>query len=482
MLLLLAMLIQQPPPLQGVAHQALTCGARDSNATDVSNTSRIAYFLLAAARAAPAGKPLLDRVTELAQLRNTYVENRRPSFAASLEPSWEEEEDRERLAACQRQFPNAYSSAAPRLPADRLTRDIMCTFSLGLLQSVVSAGPAGPHMAPARLRQAARAYGARLTNERLRAAGIEGAEGLNRARNGQLLAMIGIGNPETVSRACLGELTPAELAAGSPAAAPGETAAAGTASADTLCGLSTSPPDQIVAACDRRLALGRFDSSRNEPFLLYASRGNAYYRAGNGQAALRDANEAIGLNPASEIGYGVRGFAHLALEQYPAALADFDKVLQTQASQPDAMRGRINALLGLKRYADAAQAADRFAAAHPQNADANNLVCWINGAHIGGDLDRARRHCDTAVRLQPNEASFLDSRALVALKQGRFEDAWRDYDVAVRKEPGSALYLFGRGVAALRAGRTNEGNADLAAARRLDPAIERTYADYGVAP
>jgi lipoprotein NlpI len=98
----------------------------------------------------------------------------------------------------------------------------------------------------------------------------------------------------------------------------------------------------------------------------------------------------------------------------------------------------------------------------------------------GTDLDLARADCDAALALS-TEASTLDSRGLVGLKQGDFDKAWDDYDAALQAGP-SASYLYGRGYAALRLGRKADGAADIAAAVELDAGIAEEYARYGVPP
>jgi tetratricopeptide (TPR) repeat protein len=252
---------------------------------------------------------------------------------------------------------------------------------------------------------------------------------------------------------------------------------------EVACGIAaSSTPQQIIAACNAKLASGVFDPSRNEPFSLYVLRGAANRLTNNLQTALADANQAISLQPNSPFGYILRGRTHNSLGQSAAALADFDTALGIQPSNTFALDGRISALLRLKRYPEAGQAAGRLVQLQPGGASANNLACWVNGAFLNLNLDRAREHCDTALRVAPNTPAYLDSRGMVALKQGRFDDAWRDYDTAARLAPDNAGHIFGRGIAALRLGRSAPGEADLAAARRLDPSIEQTYSEYGINP
>lgn len=244
----------------------------------------------------------------------------------------------------------------------------------------------------------------------------------------------------------------------------------------------TITPERIIAACNALLTSGQYPNTPENTSKIYAFRATAYLRQNNSIAALADANRAIAADPPRTLGYVIRGVTNARLDRHAAALADFETVLRTDAADPTALGGRTSALIGLRRYPDAGRAAAEFLRHHPDHAGANNLACWVDAAFLGRDLAAARRYCDTAIRLEPTEAAFLDSRGMVSLKQQRFADAWRDYDQAVRHKPAYAHALFGRGIAALRQGRTAQGNADLAAARRLDPDVENIYAEAGIRP
>jgi tetratricopeptide (TPR) repeat protein len=179
---------------------------------------------------------------------------------------------------------------------------------------------------------------------------------------------------------------------------------------------------------------------------LLAYRADAHHRAGDPGKALGDLNEAIRLDPRRCCApYEARGMILATMGEGEAALQDYDRAAR-------GMRDR---------------------------AAASNTRCR-GRALAGVDLDRARRFCNEALRLGPGFGAFLDSRGLVGMKQGRFQDAWNDYNEALRWAPEQAQYLYGRGIAALRLGRAADGEADIAAALNRDQAIAQTYASYGI--
>jgi hypothetical protein len=84
------------------------------------------------------------------------------------------------------------------------------------------------------------------------------------------------------------------------------------------------------------------------------------------------------------------------------------------------------------------------------------------------------------VRLDPGMGAALDSRGLVRIKRGEFEEALHDYEAALVTDPGRGHYLYGRGVARIRLGQEAAGRADLAAAERAEPGVTNMYRSYGV--
>jgi Flp pilus assembly protein TadD len=110
-----------------------------------------------------------------------------------------------------------------------------------------------------------------------------------------------------------------------------------------------------------------------------------------------------------------------------------------------------------------------------------NGLCW-SLAVLGESLGEARAACDARLRVEPDDEEALDSRGLVNLKEGRFQDAWNDYNRAVTLNPRGVSWLYGRGIAALRLGRTEEGRRDIELAEIGYPGIAAMYASYGIQP
>lgn len=143
-------------------------------------------------------------------------------------------------------------------------------------------------------------------------------------------------------------------------------------------------------------------------------------------------------------------------------------------------------LAGLYDSLDKPEAAivnyDAWLKLHAQDADrstAYNGRCWAR-ALLDRELDRALSDCNAALKLRPGNATYLDSRALVKLRQGKTDDALLDYDAAVQSNPRNAWSLYMRGIAEARAGKKEAADADRKAALAINPAVAKRAAKYGL--
>lgn len=147
-----------------------------------------------------------------------------------------------------------------------------------------------------------------------------------------------------------------------------------------------------------------------------------------------------------------------------AALPALDSAL---ASAPHALnllgvRGQLRALTGDQDGARSDFAAMR--ATDPNDPTIRNNVCWAQ-ALAAFDLELALQDCDMA--LSAGEAAYIDSRAMVLLQMGRYEEAKADYERALSINPDLAASLYGRGYARLALGDAG-GAEDLVRGRSRD--------------
>lgn len=190
--------------------------------------------------------------------------------------------------------------------------------------------------------------------------------------------------------------------------------------------------------------------------------------------ALALLEEAIAASPDDT---GLRwGLADLQLSagRNEAAIATIDDLIAT-LPETDAlllsMRGTAYYRLG-----DPVQGADDFARAREaagDDPDLLNSVCW-NAALDNIELELALADCDAALAGEPGGAHVMDSRAMVLLRMGRFEEAVAQYDRALEIAPTLAPSLYGRGVAKWALDR-EDWQEDVAKALSIDPDVASSF-------
>ncbi len=197
-------------------------------------------------------------------------------------------------------------------------------------------------------------------------------------------------------------------------------------------------------------------------------------------AALKDLDGALKLNPDYQPAYFVRAQLYMRAKKPDMALKDIDWLLQRLPANVELAEMRALALVKQHEYEQAISGIDALLSKTPDDPVLLNNRCWYR-ALSGEKLDSALAACDASLKIKPSYATW-DSRGMVDLKLGRLDDAISDYDTALKLHPKMPGSLFGRGLAKLRKGTDADGQADLAAARELDPEIDSEYADYGLKP
>lgn len=233
------------------------------------------------------------------------------------------------------------------------------------------------------------------------------------------------------------------------------------------------------------LAIADYDAAiRLDPNLAEAHRARAWALVRNREhdKALVSFERAIELDPRNAEGYvGRAGALATTGGETARALADLDKAVALEPQNAFALQTRGGLHLSEKRFAQAQADLDAAAALRPDDDIVQGARCRVR-LLAGVEFDVARRACDMALRLSGDDELHRFTRGLLGLKQGAFADAYADFDAAVRAQPSRADYLHGRGLAAIGMGRATEGQADLARAKQLNPNVERTFAEYNLAP
>ena len=116
----------------------------------------------------------------------------------------------------------------------------------------------------------------------------------------------------------------------------------------------------------------------------------------------------------------------------------------------------------------------------PKDADAYINRCWLR-ATANRDLTLAFADCDTGLRLAPNDANDLDSRAFLYLRLGRLDEAIADYDAALKTNPrAGGLLVWARLSASERKAIRPAATPTLPPPGQIQADIADEYAKYGM--
>jgi tetratricopeptide (TPR) repeat protein len=167
--------------------------------------------------------------------------------------------------------------------------------------------------------------------------------------------------------------------------------------------LSPGRPDAIIAACTRMIESRQ--SSAAELGRAYISRGAAERDKGQLDAALRDEDEALRLDPKSVDAHMVRGTVYGMKKDFNAAVGEFDAVLQIEPNH---------------------------VAAH----------AYRGAAYVQKhEIEAALRDFDVVVRLDPQSSAAFYQRGMAYRLAGRHDPACRDFATAVQLAPDNPLAL-----------------------------------------
>jgi tetratricopeptide (TPR) repeat protein len=231
-----------------------------------------------------------------------------------------------------------------------------------------------------------------------------------------------------------------------------------------------------LADLDRAVEL---DASDAENFY---QRGMARWQGGQARPAVKDFDEALKLQPNHIDAMLSRGTLRLRGNDEIAARADFDQALQLAPSDP-AIGFRIaEAYQTTGNFAAAIGRLDTWIAAYPKDGrlpSALNARCWSR-AMTRKDLELARADCDAALKKGPKNSAVFDSRALVWLQLGKYDEAIDDYQAALKLQPKKASSLYGLGLAEIKKGLKDSGNSNIQQAIEINPSIASFYRRAGL--
>ena len=197
--------------------------------------------------------------------------------------------------------------------------------------------------------------------------------------------------------------------------------------------------------------------------------GNYFLHQSNYSQAVAYFTEAIRRNPNYADAYLNRGTAYDGLGRNDLALQDFGAVIRLRPTEPKAYYGRARIEQGLGRQQDAISDVTQALSLNPT--ESRDVYYRLRGSaySLSNQFQSAIEDFDESLRLKPQDAFSLGSRAAARGNLGQYQAAIEDYNDAIRLGSAEVWLLLGRGTTYEHLGLYQNAMRDYDEAVRLDP-------------
>ncbi len=232
--------------------------------------------------------------------------------------------------------------------------------------------------------------------------------------------------------------------------------------------LSLGRPDEALRAFDKALEFEK------DP-IIHVHRARAL-PASDLDGRKREVEAALKLNPTDAPVLTQLAQVASQVGQHEQALRLLDQAFLRSPDDITIRHRRAIEMMHLGQDQQANREFDAIAEKELSAEELNNL-CW-DKALANVALDRALKDCDRSLAMVDGRAA-RDSRAMVLLRQSKFDEAIAQFDLAL-EDGAMAASLYGRSLAYARKGDQARSDADAKEALKLSPDLERYYSQYGL--
>ena len=212
----------------------------------------------------------------------------------------------------------------------------------------------------------------------------------------------------------------------------------------------------------------------------FVLRGDAKADLGQNDAALKDYNVAIGIDPEYQYAYVTRCETRLQLDDVPGALSDCDAAVRLDAADPLAYEDRGDVQFQREAYQLALNDYDKAVSLGRSNAYLFAARC--DSERLVGKRDRAKLDCEKALSIDPKSRRGLWARGRLALAESRYTDGIADLNAYIAQNPkASDTAYYYRGFAYNRINSYRLALDDLRTYVQRQPADPDGYKERAVA-
>src|SRR5262249_6175665 len=206
---------------------------------------------------------------------------------------------------------------------------------------------------------------------------------------------------------------------------------AAAATAEDLEACYKAQRDAAISACTAAITSKKHQGA--ELATAHVVRGNAYFSKGDYDAAIRDYDEAIRLNPKNAVAFYNRGNVYNSAAQYDAAISNFDEAIRIRPDYANAFNNRCSAYNAKGEYDLAIRDCSQALQLDPKKANA--FVGLGNAYNRKHDYDAAMKAYDEAIQLDADSVSAYLGRCSVYIGKANYSSAIENCDKAIKLQP-----------------------------------------------
>jgi len=201
-------------------------------------------------------------------------------------------------------------------------------------------------------------------------------------------------------------------------------------------------------------------------------------RAGNIDAAISAARQAISINPKFARGYANMGLALAAEKRWEDAASALRRALEIDPQFVFAMEHLGKVLGSLKQYDDAAAVMRRIVQFEPNSADALSAlgIALRDNEQLSEAIEVLRR----ALAIDPGNFAALNGLGVALALINRLDEAINMFREALRVDPNSAVAMKNLGVALAERGEFEESLTKLDRAIELNPDFPEAHGNLAM--
>lgn len=208
----------------------------------------------------------------------------------------------------------------------------------------------------------------------------------------------------------------------------------------------------------------------------YIDRALAETRLNDWTAAMADYDRAIEIDPKQLVAHAGKALIQIKKSNFDEAIAECDSIQSIDPKFADLYRLRAIALCNSKHYEKTIEDANSYlqlvAGQNKPIGRADVLEARAYAFYKLGNYDRATTDYTDAIALEPNNGNLRASRAMVYQKTHDWTHALEDAEKAIELNPGITANYQLRSLCYQGQGKMDEAIADLTTAVKLSPTVE----------